>query len=221
MSTVPLRTDQPRAQADAFQETQLNQPLGRAGILGLAVFFVLLAMIAVVFLIGLWPSPSANAPQTPFYLFPGFAPNPPREVRIALIALLSGALGSLLHVTASFTSYVGNRQLIRSWVLWYVLRPISGMVLALLVYFLIRAGFFPPGTQGDVISPYGVAGICGLLGMFSKQATDKLKEVFDHLFSPKEDANRVDKLAGGTSATTAATTTITTSTTSAPTARNP
>jgi len=44
------------------------------------------------------------------------------------------------------------------------------------------------------ISPYGIAGVASLAGMFSKQATDKLREVFDSLFKAEGDKERSDKL---------------------------
>jgi hypothetical protein len=196
MSTAPFHTG-PLAQRTAeFQYTTFNQPVGRTGIIGLAVFFVVVAVVTVVFLVGLWPAPDPKAPQTPFYLLllPDLALNPPSDVRIALVALLGGVLGSLIHATASFTSYVGTTA-----------GPLMG-ALERAPSDLTHAARAPdllpePGRilstrrPGDVISPYRVAGICGLVGMLSKQATPKLKEVFDDLFNPKEDARRLDKLA--------------------------
>jgi hypothetical protein len=41
-------------------------------------------------------------------------------------------------------------------------------------------------TSGDSsINPYGVAALAGLVGLFSKQASDKLQEVFETLFQTK------------------------------------
>jgi hypothetical protein len=49
-------------------------------------------------------------------------------------------------------------------------------------------------TGADGLSPYGVAAIAGLAGLFSKQATDKLREVFENLFKTDHPPNRTDKL---------------------------
>ena len=46
----------------------------------------------------------------------------------------------------------------------------------------------------DAYAAFGVAAIAGMTGMFSKQATDKLREVFETLFGVKDD--RPDKLTG-------------------------
>jgi hypothetical protein len=44
------------------------------------------------------------------------------------------------------------------------------------------------------LSPHGIAAIAGLDGMFSKQATGKLREVFETLFKTDEPPKRVDRL---------------------------
>ena len=56
------------------------------------------------------------------------------------------------------------------------------MALALVFYFVIRGGFLTTSGGAKDINPYGIAALAGLVGMFSKQATDKLSEVFGTLF---------------------------------------
>lgn len=63
---------------------------------------------------------------------------------------------------------------------------------------MLRGGL----TQGNgeslkSVNPYGIAAISGMVGLFSKQASDKLREIFDHLFKTEAgqgDAARGDKL---------------------------
>ncbi len=138
----------------------------------------------------------------PFWLF-GKKFQPTLEVRLLLLVLLAGAIGSYVHASSSFVDYLGNRTLISSWVWWYLLRPFIGMMLALLFYFVFRGGFITAGVnQGgeaaaSFINPFGIAAMAGLVGMFSKVAADKLNEVFLTLFAPKAgqgDAKRGDKL---------------------------
>lgn len=116
------------------------------------------------------------------------------EVRLLLIALLAGALGSFIHAGTSFASYVGNRKFNGSWTWWYLLRPLIGMSLALIFYFVVRGGFISPQAGGKDMNPFGIAAMAGLVGMFSKQAIDKLDEVFTTLFGSKGDQKRGDKL---------------------------
>jgi len=119
------------------------------------------------------------------------------ELRLILIALFAGGLGTLVSSGLSFASYLGSRRLDRWWTVWYLLRPPTGMALALLTYFLLRAGLLTPGAGvNEVVSPYGVAAIAGLMGMFIKEATDKLKDVATALFKSRENEQRAQPLQG-------------------------
>jgi hypothetical protein len=130
---------------------------------------------------------------------------PTLDVRLILLVLFAGALGSFIHSATSFVDYVGNRAFIASWVWWYLLRPFIGAALALLIYFVIRGGFVTgtllpqeSANAAAFINPYGMAALAGLAGLFAKQATDKLNEVFTTLFRSAEgqgDAKRRDPLA--------------------------
>lgn len=122
---------------------------------------------------------------------------------LILLAMLAGILGSFMHASQSFAAYVGYRQLKESWIWWYILRPYVGAVLGVLFYFVIRAGLL--GSDGSSVSPYGVVALGGLAGWFSKNATDKLSEVFETLFKTSKplskdaldqsvDAPRIDKV---------------------------
>jgi len=119
------------------------------------------------------------------------------ESRLLLLVILAGALGGCVHVATSFVTYSGNRAMRASWFWWYMFRPIIGMAVALLLYFVVRGGLLLVGSQSEDLSPYGITGIAGLAGMFSKQAADKLREVFDNLFKTSQgegDDERKDKL---------------------------
>jgi hypothetical protein len=67
-------------------------------------------------------------------------------------------------------------------------------------YLVVRAGFFPTGSSAGpdnttlANGPYYFAGLAALVGMFSKQTTDKLREIFEVLFSQKNPVNRADPL---------------------------
>jgi hypothetical protein len=147
--------------------------------------------------IALWPSVQAaattgtadNADKTvPLFGMTEWKPTP--EAALLALVVLSSALGSYVHAAVSFTDYVGNRLLARSWIWWYILRVLVGSSLALLFYFVIRGGFLSAGTDSSDINPYGIAAISGLVGLFSKQATDKLSEVFDTAFSVEKGGDK-------------------------------
>jgi len=167
--------------------------------------FLLADVVAVCgALVSLWPvvlqtatrgaEASATAQWSPFGLGK-WALTP--DTALLLAVILCSALGSFVHAATSFATYVGNRRLYASWLWWYLLRAGIGVALALLVYLLLRGGLFAGNSGAGAANPYGFSGIAGLCGLFSKQATDKLREVFDTVLSTKGDGDRDrrDKLA--------------------------
>jgi hypothetical protein len=155
------------------------------GALSLGLGLIALGVVALYALIALWPAVEAatsedggSASVTVLW----FDGRPSSEVALLLLVTFASALGSSLHAAISFTDYVGNQRLARSWVWWYVLRTFVGVALAVLFYFALRGGLFNANTPTDVINPFGIAALAGLVGLFSKQATDKLRELFDTMF---------------------------------------
>lgn len=116
------------------------------------------------------------------------------DVQLIIIVVILAALGSNVHNAMSFIDFTGNRKLFRSWVWWYILRIFVGVSLALIFYFVVRGGFLSVGDNTQDINKYGIAAISGLVGMFSKQATDKLRELFDNLFKTSKPDDREDKI---------------------------
>ena len=164
----------------ATTETEARR-LSKVGISVFGLYLVGLATGLGVALIRLFDSiPSSNGTLVP------------SELDLILLVVIVGALGSYVHAATSFASYVGNRRLARSWLWWYLLRPFIGSGLAVIFYFAVRAGLLQSGAGTESLSIFGVAALAGLTGMFSKQATDKLRQLFDNLFSVRDE--RADKL---------------------------
>jgi hypothetical protein len=165
----------------------------------LGIYLIVLSAVTVYLAIKLWPDCSnATCSDVNLKLLKWTVPLGPigPEQRLFWTAVLFGALGSYIHVAASFSDYVGNRRLTRSWIWWFVLRTPIGVALALVFYAVIRAGFLTVnGSDGSAaVNPFGIAAISAMSGMFSKQATDKLNEVFTTLFKTTGDQKRGDKL---------------------------
>lgn len=119
------------------------------------------------------------------------------DVRLLMIVMVAGALGSFIHTATSFGDFVGNNKLSSNWIWWHILRPFIGTVLAAIFYLVIRGGFLSSGSQAGDLNLYGIVALAGMVGMFSKQATDKLGEVFDTLFKSTAgggDSKRKDSL---------------------------
>lgn len=109
------------------------------------------------------------------------------DARLLILVMLAGALGSFIHAATSFGDFVGNKRLTTNWLWWYILKPFIGTVLAAIFYLCVRGGFLAGTAQADSINLYGITALAGMVGMFSKQATDKLSEVFDTMFKTTPD----------------------------------
>jgi hypothetical protein len=181
----------------------------RTALLGLLL--VLLGIALLSSLVSLWPAvqdattPAAGAHAPPntvsvdLLWLVNF--NLAGSAVLLLLVLNASAIGSYIHATTSFADFVGNRRFVTSWTWWYLLRFFIGMALAVLLYFALRGGFFTGTATNATINPYGIAALSGLAGLFHKQATDKLREVFGTLFAPaagKADAERADDLSNPT-----------------------
>lgn len=116
------------------------------------------------------------------------------EERLLLIVAFAGALGAYVHAAQSFVSYVGNQQIVSSWLWWYLIRPFIGLALAEILYLAVRGGFFTLGSDPHAVNHFGIAALAGLSGMFSKEAVDKLHELFKNLFRTEKEPPRKNKL---------------------------
>jgi hypothetical protein len=105
------------------------------------------------------------------------------ELKLVLMVLIVGMVGSYVHSLKSFIEYCGNRKLVRSWSWHYYLTPFQGAFLALFFYFLLRAGMLTANTTAQTdVNRYGVLAFSALAGMFSYQAINKLAEIADMVF---------------------------------------
>jgi lipid-A-disaccharide synthase-like uncharacterized protein len=145
------------------------------------VWMLLTYLTAVFSLVGLlasvWPAGNAS------------------DASLLRTVLITGALGSFVYSARSFVDFVGNRKFRRSWIPWYLMYPMIGSALALVFYLAVRGGLLTTAAKGSDINIYGMAAIAGLSGMFSKQATNKLNELFTAMFRTETHDNALrDKL---------------------------
>ncbi|MGB4758427.1 MAG: IPT/TIG domain-containing protein [Candidatus Saccharimonadales bacterium] len=172
-----------------------DRSVGAGMATGVEIFVIAFVAIAVfVLLVGallaFWPPPAPNAgvsapTSSTVVLFRWSWSAVSRDGSLFVIAMSAGALGGLLHTARSLYWYVGNRNLRRSWVLMYAFLPITGAVISLITYLLLRAGLTTTQSS-DAISAYGIAATGALAGLFSREAMDKLRLVFETLLTPAE-----------------------------------
>jgi len=163
-------------------------PVGPIGIVLITVYLILFSILLLYGVVQFWPpaTPAGEgaAPTSSLVTFLFWRFSISDEVRMILIVALAGALGSLVHAFRSLYWYVGHRELKRSWLAKYILLPFVGTTLGLVFYFVLRSGLFSPQATVQETSPFGFAALASLVGMFSDQAAEKLREVAATLLAP-------------------------------------
>lgn len=90
----------------------------------------------------------------------------PSEVLTLVLALVLGALGSALHMTKVV---IEGTEIPPT--TWYVFRPCQGVLMALVVFVLLKAGQLTVGAgDSDTLNPYFVAFIGTVSGLLSPDA---------------------------------------------------
>ena len=157
--------------------------VGPIGVILITAYLILASVLLLYSLVQFWPPPAPASSPVAFLFWTLSVSD---EVRLIFIVALAGALGSLVHALRSLYWYVGNRELVWSWLAKYILLPFVGSTLGLVFYFVIRGGFFSPTANIEQTSPFGFAGLGALVGMFSEQAVLKLKDVAETLLAKPE-----------------------------------
>jgi hypothetical protein len=118
-----------------------------------------------------------------------------RQSDILLLVLLAGALGGTLYSLISLSWYIGNRELKWSWVPSYVTRPFTAAALACIFFLTLVTGVWTdPTGKGQL----WIIGLSALVGLFSKQAYEKLKAIFEAaLTSAPKGADQVKTVPAG------------------------
>lgn len=170
-----------------------KHPMGalQRGIIGGSIVFV--SALLMTQLLAIWPAVvAATALEDPHTVSTPLAfglVHLTFDVQVVLIAmvLMVGALGALVGSSRRFLYYATRDELTKRDEWSYLIRPLQGAALALIVYFTLRGGYLGQ-DQSAPVNPYGVAALSALVGLFTRHAVSKLTDVFDTLFGkPKED----------------------------------
>lgn len=193
---------------DGLQPNNLTRKAKKIQILMLGAGLIVLAVLLAYLFVLLWSSNSVpgSEKQKICSLFVTIASGVTEgkacfevtlDEKLLMLVMVAGGLGSFVHTAKSFGDFVGNDKLMSSWIWWYILKPFIGMVLATIFYLAIRGGFLSVGNDASNLNLYSITAMACMVGMFAKQATDKLSEVFDTLFKTSHgggDAKRKDNL---------------------------
>jgi hypothetical protein len=115
-------------------------------------------------------------------------------VREALVTLIAGCLGSCVTTILGYLKHASvKRDFDRAFSPWYVARPLMGALLALVFYFLVKGGLWATIGEADQsrnLNLWTLAGTGALVGLFSKDAIEKLRELFQTMFSTRESVTK-------------------------------
>lgn len=181
----------PQAQAEPGRARPPRTNIGGSAVSvpGVVILGALIAAVSLFALYGLWrfwpapPPATGSAPPTAKFSYFNWQVSLTRDQQFFVIVALGGVIGAMLHGLRSLSRYVGERYLFRSWIPYYILLPLVGGILATIVYLVLRAGLLPGATSSSQPDPYGITAIAALVGLFSAQAAEKLKAVFETLFT--------------------------------------
>jgi len=115
---------------------------------------------------------------------------------LILMAGLCGAMGASLHGINSLAAYVGARQFLSSWAVYYLARPFVGGLLGPMMFLVFRTRLVGDAQNVNTGDWYSVAALAAISGLFADKAMLKLKQVVDVLFSVPGD-ERPHKLETG------------------------
>ncbi|HSR68719.1 MAG TPA: hypothetical protein VLU25_12345 [Acidobacteriota bacterium] len=114
------------------------------------------------------------------------------QLQDAMIAMLAAGIGSCISTLLAYLKHASSlRDFDPAYTPWYLCRPLMGVMLGLVFYFLLKGGFLATvNASGDAdvgdFNDWGLAGISALVGLFTKNAVEKLGEVFQTLFRSRD-----------------------------------
>jgi hypothetical protein len=157
-----------------------SHPVGRFGLVSTTLYLVALGVLAGYTLVSFWPGPDDKLHHYRFL----WARLPiTRENDLFLIVAMAGVVGATIYAMRSFFRYAGERKLKRGWLFQYYLTPFVGSGLGMIFYLVVRAGLLSSSASSTDTSAFGVAALAALGGMFIQPAIEKLKRIFEAVFT--------------------------------------
>ncbi len=184
----PPQPPVPPASATALAAPQTGEPFPSKVTVVVGVWLLILAAICVTGLFfamntSCWPEWLKRCVETDFGLSKS-------EFAYASVTMFGAGVGSIIATILGYLEHASEKKdFERAYAPWYVGRPLMGLLLGLVFYFLLRGGLLvvtQTSSETKDLNVAGLAGVGGLVGLFSKQAIEKLQDVFDTLFSSKK-----------------------------------
>ena len=112
------------------------------------------------------------------------------EIRNLFVTIFAAGVGSMITTILGYLKHASERRdFMLSFVPWYFARPLIGILLGVVFYFVLKGGLLVTvGTaSASNINVYGLGALAALVGLFSKNAVEKLRDVFGTLFTTEAD----------------------------------
>lgn len=141
----------------------------------LTVYTGFLCILCIVILFGVWPANGNLTEEKSSIRVLWRKGTIPRERHLFLVAGLMGLLGASTYSLWDIVAAVSASTIEAEQLLWYFAKPWIGISIAIISYSLLRGGLLITGLAGTKeINVYGMAGVIGMAGFFSKEIADKL-----------------------------------------------
>jgi alpha-beta hydrolase superfamily lysophospholipase len=167
----------------------------------LGLWLILLTIAVVLSLLALWPvaeaaqqsvldaaaAKSATAPTYQSLHLSFVHIKLTADVTVLMVALLSGVLGSIVHALTRLTQSGNGKAATkdppkRQEALWFIVNPIQGGLLALLIVIAVQAGLVTTGSApATPVNLFTIAAVAGVSGLFSKRMATKLAAVIKNV----------------------------------------
>jgi hypothetical protein len=121
-------------------------------------------------------------------VFPKSVPN--KTMREVLTTVFAAGVGSCVTTILGYLQHASeDKDFDLAFVPWYVARPVMGMLLGLIFYIAVVGGLVALNVSDgeSTLDIWALAGVGALVGLFSKNAVEKLREIFNTMFRTQKD----------------------------------
>lgn len=118
-----------------------------------------------------------------------------RQVSESLVMMFAAGVGSTITTIMGYLLHASEKKdFDRAYTPWYFARPVMGMLLGLVFYFVLKGGLFVltvgnSVSRAEELNLWSLSAVGALVGLFSKNAIEKLRELFNTLFKTQDQMN--------------------------------
>jgi hypothetical protein len=131
-----------------------------------------------------------SIPKEVYVRFPGLSTGDvwSAESYLFLIVFLAGMLGGTIRALHSLVKHLGLKDFSFYWSWFYITLPFTSAGLAIVIYFVLRGGFYGGGFgKGLVLNIFSFAALAALTGLFTDNAMERLKQAASTMLAPVPD----------------------------------